>query len=184
MRLLGILLLLYGLAGFAGPALSDQNDPRLDELFTRLKQAQGLEQAAAAEKKIWEIWLETPEPEVGARLRAGIEHMNQGNHNAALKAFDDVVEVAPDFAEGWNKRATLHYLMGNYEESLEDIARTLELEPRHFGALSGRGLVYTKLDKLDRALAAYEAALEVHPQMPGPRVNAKAIRKILNQREI
>ena len=117
-------------------------------------------------------------------MKTGVASMNSGQFSAALEAFDKIVVLAPKFAEGWNRRATLHYFMGSYEASLKDIAKTLELEPRHFGALSGRGLVYTKLDDLERALDSFEAALEVYPQMIGPRNNAEAIRKILKKREI
>ena len=117
-------------------------------------------------------------------MRTGIDAMRRGDHRAALKAFDRVVAIAPDFAEAWNKRATVHYLVGNLDQSLDDIATTLNLEPRHFGALSGRGLVYVKLNDLERALVSFEAALAVSPQMVGPRVNAEAIRQLLKRREI
>ncbi len=100
---------------------------------------------------------------------------------AALQAFDQLVTVAPDFAEGWNKRATVHYLMGNFDLSLDDIATTVSLEPRHFGALSGRGLVYFNLNELGRALDAFDAALALYPTMAGPRINAEAIRQILGE---
>ncbi len=86
--------------------------------------------------------------------------MRGGDHLAALKAFDRVVMIAPYFAEGWNKRATVHYLAGNLDQSLDDIAITLSLE---------------------RALVAFEAALAVYPHMVGPRINAEAIRQILGQ---
>jgi tetratricopeptide (TPR) repeat protein len=91
---------------------------------------------------------------------------------------------SPEYAEGWNKRATVHYMLGNFEESLADIDATLELEPHHFGALSGRGLVHVKLGDYERALSAFEDALEVSPQSAGPRANAKALREILGQRDI
>ncbi len=117
-------------------------------------------------------------------MQSGIDDMSRRNLPAALEAYHQVVAIAPDFAEGWNKRATVHYLMGNLNQSLKDIARTLELEPRHFGALSGRGLVYAKLDDLERALDSFEAAVAVNPQMIGPRINAEAIRQVLKGREI
>lgn len=80
-----------------------------------------------------------------------------------------------DFAEAWNKRATLHYLLGNYEESLADIEQVLELEPRHFGALSGKGLVHLQRGELTRAKEAFTALLSVHPNSPGARNNLELI---------
>ena len=184
MKTLCALLVVCGLSLAAGSALADQKDPRLDDLFASLRDVPGPGEAFPLEQRIWSIWLEIEDKDVAEVLRAGMESMGRGKYDDALKAFDRVIERAPDFAEGWNKRATLYYLMGDFKRSLEDIAKTLELEPRHFGALSGRGLVYVRLEDLNSALMAFEDALEVHPQMPGPRVNAEAIRKMLQEREI
>ncbi|MGI9413525.1 MAG: tetratricopeptide repeat protein [Hyphomicrobiales bacterium] len=184
MQTLRALCLICGLLAPAGSVLADQKDPRLDGLFASLKDVPGPGAAVAVERQIWAIWLETGEEDVAALLEAGIADMGRGRFAQALKAFDRVVEAAPGFAECWNKRATLYYFMGDYKRSLEDIARTLELEPRHFGALSGRGLVYIRLDDFESALKAFEDALAVHPQMPGPKANAEAIRKVLKEREI
>ena len=96
----------------------------------------------------------------------------------------NIVAIAPGFAEGWNKRATVHYLLGNYDKSLTDIAETLALEPRHFGALSGRGLVYMALEEEELALDSFEAALEVYPLAHGARHNADALRDRLGRRDI
>jgi tetratricopeptide (TPR) repeat protein len=179
-----ICLIICGLFGFVTPALPDQRDPRLNDLFAHLRQVSGPAEAAPTEQRIWAIWLEVSDQAAGSLMQAGIDGMNRGDHRAALKAFNQVVEIAPDFAEGWNKRATIHFLLDNLDQSLKDIARTLELEPRHFGALSGRGLVYYKLDDLERALDSFEAAVTVNPQMIGSRLNAEAIRRILKDREI
>ncbi|MFQ5566110.1 MAG: tetratricopeptide repeat protein [Paracoccaceae bacterium] len=173
-----------GLAGFSAPAPADQTDPRLGDLFAQLGEVSAPAEAAPIESQIWAIWRETPDPAAGSLLQSGIDAMHRGDFGTALEAFDRVVAIAPDFAEGWNKRATVHYLMGNLDRSLEDIAATLTLEPRHFGALSGRGLVYVQLNDLERALASFEAALAVNPQMIGPRINAEAIHRILKDREI
>ena len=173
-----------GLAGLFAPALADQTDPRLSDLFANLREVSEPAEAASIESQIWAIWLETSDLTAGSLIQTGIDAMRRGEHRAALKTFDRVVAIAPDFAEGWNKRATVHYLVGNLDQSLKDIATTLNLEPRHFGALSGRGLVYVKLNDLERALVSFEAALAVSPQMVGPRINAEAIRQILKGREI
>ena len=176
--------LLLAFVSLTTPLSADQTDARLNLLFEQLKDVTEPIEAGPIERQIWTIWYETKDPEVEALMKTGVASMNSGQFSAALEAFDKIVVLAPKFAEGWNRRATLHYFMGSYEASLKDIAKTLELEPRHFGALSGRGLVYTKLDDLERALDSFEAALEVYPQMIGPRNNAEAIRKILKKREI
>ena len=184
MRTLRAIFLIFGLIGFAAPALSDQTDPKLDALFIQLKAASGHIEAAPVEQRIWAIWLESSDKNVTLLMEEGVDRMNVGDHGAALQAFDKIVKIAPDFAEGWNKRATVHYLMENFQKSLADIVKTLELEPRHFGALSGRGLVYAKLDKLERAFDAFEAAVAVNPHMIGARTNLEVIRQILKRREI
>ncbi len=181
-RLGAACLMLVSVTGLAAHA--DQTDPRLDALFERLQDVGDAVNARATEEKIWTIWLEIPDPTIDMLLTTGIDRMNRGDYRGALESFDAVIEAAPDFAEGWNKRATVHYLLDNLEESLADIEETLSREPRHFGALSGRGLVHIKRNDLESALTAFEAALVVHPQMTGARINARSIRRILKQREI
>ena len=183
MRWLWIICVVAVLAGVPARASADQTDARLGGLFATLKTSEGVE-AAVTERKIWAIWLETPDQNVQRLLEIGIAHMNGGANAQALKSFDEIVAIAPGFAEGWNKRATVHYLLGNFDASLADIEKTLALEPRHFGALSGRGLIYAKLEELEKALAAFDAALEIHPNMTGAKTNAAIIRKVLKQREI
>jgi len=184
MRALHILCVICGLFGAVVPAFGDQKDPRLDDLFASLQRVAEPATAARIEQQIWIIWLETSDRDAAALLSTGSRQMSRGDYADALETFDKLVKLAPDFAEGWNKRATVLYLMDDLRRSLEDIARTLELEPRHFGALSGRGLVHIKRDDLERALKAFEETLVVHPLMPGPRANIEAIRKVLKSREI
>ena len=140
--------------------------------------------AATAEAMLWSLWCRSAKPEVEKLLRAGVEAMQRRKLDEAEGCFTRVIELAPDFAEGWNKRATVHWRLGNHQDSLADIARTLALEPRHFGALSGRGLVYTELEKWDLALASFDAALAVNPTMPCAPVNAVALRHLFPHRAI
>ena len=179
-----LLAALFGVLLMALPAAADQNDSRLEDLFQALLEAEDIGSARATETAIWSIWLEHDDVAVAILMQNGMAAMNRGDGRAALEDFDQIVKIAPDFAEGWNKRATVHYLMGNYEESLADIEETLAREPRHFGALSGRGLVYSQLEDLEAALESFEAALEVNPLMRGPRANADAIRKVLEGQRI
>jgi tetratricopeptide (TPR) repeat protein len=184
MRAVWALSLLAGLAGVPGSGACDQTDPRLGPLFEQLKAATQPAAASSIEGQIWEIWLEPSDPAIQTLMEYGVTAMAHNEYDVALETFDKIVALAPDFAEGWNKRATVHYILGNLTQSLADIDATLELEPHHFGALSGRGLVYVKLGNYEQALSAFEDALEVSPLSSGPLANAKALREILGQRDI
>lgn len=177
----GLLLLASGLAA---PAAADQNDPRLDPLFRRLSEADGPREARAIAAAIWSIWYQHPDDSVEALMRAGRAALDDGDHQGALFAFDDAVRKAPNYAEAWNARATTHYMLGNYQRSLADIRRTLTLEPRHFGALSGRGLCHMKLDHPEKAIRAFERSLEINPFQPGVRAHLKRLRGELEGRAL
>jgi tetratricopeptide (TPR) repeat protein len=173
-----------GLAPHAGPAAADQDDARLEVLFAQLKAAPDALAAQEVEAAIWHIWVRSDDNVIGILMGQGLEAMARSDIRAALGKFDQIVKIAPDFAEGWNKRATVHYLLGNYTESLDDIERTLRLEPRHFGALSGRGLVLLQLEDMKAALESFESALKIHPKLSGARHNAKALRREIQKHEI
>ena len=184
MRIVRCLSVIIGLVGFSGSGVCDQTDPRLGSLFEQLRAVTQPAEASSIEQRIWSIWLKPQNPAVEPLMQDGIDAMNRADYQTALEKFDQIVELAPQFAEGWNKRATVHYLLGNFEESLADIDATLELEPHHFGALSGRGLVYIQLGDYEAALSAFEDALEVSPLSAGPRANARTLREVLGQRKI
>lgn len=178
------ILLVLAVAWQAAPVAADQNDPRLDALFGELRAAPDPQAARATEQQIWSIWLKHKDAAINNLMSVGLAQMSRRDYKGALSSFGQIVEADPDFAEGWNKLATVNWLLADYEKSLEDIDRTLSLEPRHFGALSGRGLVYIELEEWEGALDAFEAALAVNPQMRGPRANAEALRLLLERREI
>jgi tetratricopeptide (TPR) repeat protein len=158
---------------------ADQDDPRLGDLFARLQATPGASEARAVEQLIWQVWSETEDDDVRLLMRHGIRHMERGEHALALAAFDDVVARAPRFAEGWNKRATVHFLMADYAASVADIERTLALEPRHFGALSGLGQICLALGRKEEALRAFEAALALAPHLDGVRALIEETRRAL-----
>jgi tetratricopeptide (TPR) repeat protein len=114
----------------------------------------------------------------------GIVEMSRRNYEAALTAFNKVVKTEPDFAEGWNKQATVYYLMGEYAASVRDVEHSLVLEPRHFGALSGLGLIYLAIGDDLAALKALEAALKVNPCLPGARVQVEQLRRRVRRNSI
>jgi tetratricopeptide (TPR) repeat protein len=157
-------------------AQADQKDPRLPQLFEQLRQASPAE-ARMIEASIWQIWIEAGDPAADALMQLGLQAMHAGNLTGALELFDAVTLQRPDFAEGWNKRATVLYLLGAFEKSAEDVAKVLALEPRHFGALSGLGLINAQLNRTDEAIKAFEQALAVHPQMPNVKANVEALKK-------
>lgn len=121
---------------------------------------------------------------VNASMTQGIEAMSSGDYGAALDAFNRVVETEPEFAEGWNKRATVYYLIGDFGASVRDIERTIALEPRHFGALSGLGLIYRAVGEDLPALKAFEAALKVNPYLRGARKHSEELRRRLSRNSI
>lgn len=163
--------------GHAGPASADQRDGRLDALFERLQAQQEPADAAALEQQIWQIWIESEDAASSQLMRRGMAAMADGDHEVALEAFDDLVDQAPDFAEAWNKRATLYYLLGRLDESVNDIQRTLELEPRHFGALSGLALIYDAVENPEAAIRSLEAALEINPHLRGSQERIDGLRQ-------
>jgi tetratricopeptide (TPR) repeat protein len=160
----------------AGAALARQDDPRLDGLFARLKAAGSALEAQPIEREIWSVWGEAGDAGCDSLMARGSEALARRDHLAARDAFDELVRRAPDFAEGWNKRATLHFVAGDYRASVEDIRRTLALEPRHFGALSGLGLIYLAVDQPEAAARSFEAALAIHPHLTGARAQVEMLK--------
>lgn len=180
-----------GLSGFlvalalvwSAAATADQNDPRLDDLFALLAGNLTAAEARQVESQIWQIWYgyDGDNEEVDRLMAMGQFANRSGFIDLAYTFYSRVVEADPEFAEGWNRRATVNYLRGALEESLADIEQTLALEPRHFGALAGQGLVYLALNEPERALAAFEAALEVNPHLSGARANAETLRDLVGE---
>lgn len=165
------------------PAAADQRAQELDRLFERLQAAETMQAAERIEVRIWRHWFKAPTPEAQDRMDEGVRALAEQRYRAAVDHFTAAIEIAPDFAEAWNRRATTYYLMGRYTDSLADIRRVLELEPRHFGALAGRGLCLKKLRRPEAALKAFESALEIHPHMEKVQLEAIRLRHEL-EREI
>jgi tetratricopeptide (TPR) repeat protein len=177
---LALLTVLSGLS----PAGADQKDARLPALFAALKQAATPEAAAAIEAKIWAIWLEAGDPELDRLMAEGSAAMDAQDFPTALARFDALIANRPDFAEGWNKRATLYYLMGDYVKSIADIDRTLELEPRHIGALSGLGLCNLQLEREEAAADAFRRVLDIDPSNAAAKRNLDLVNDILKRKSI
>jgi len=151
---------------FITPSEADQNDPRLDRLFTELKLAADQESADDIASEIWALWRKIDNPVAAQALADGSEAIRTRQYQSAYRYFSKVIEQAPAFAEGWNARATVLYLMGAYRESINDIRETLQREPRHFGALSGLGLIFLQQKQFGPAAAAFRDALLINPHLP------------------
>ena len=135
-----------------------------------------------AEQALWRIWARSGDPEVDRLYQTGIEQMNAGDLQQSIATFTRIIELKPDFAEGWNKRATLYFLAGELRKSLADCDEVMKRNPYHFGALSGYALIYTQLEYYDRALEYSRRALEVNPNMDGVRRNIDLLERLLEQR--
>ena len=149
-------------------------------LLDKLKTAENADAANALVAQIWEAWSESGDPGVELEMDEAISMMQLERYDQALALLDAVVGAAPDFAEGWNKRATVHFLMGDYDRSLADIQRTLVLEPRHFGAISGLALIATARGDNALALSAYQKVLEINPRNAGARKEVDELTKVLS----
>jgi tetratricopeptide (TPR) repeat protein len=159
---------LLGLMLFAGaifPAFAETDAERgiLDKLFAELKNAPDAETAHAIDQQIWMIWTLPAEPGLAGRMAAVLEARRVMDLSGALALLDKLVVDFPDYAEGWNQRATIYYMLDNFEASLADIDKVLALEPRHFGALSGQAMIYLAEGKRALALKAISTALQYHP---------------------
>ena len=139
----------------------------LDRLFASLRKASGEQAAKATEDKIWELWSRSDSATAEVLLGQAVVAMGAADNAASLEILDRIIAAYPTYAEAWNKRATLHFMIGNYNTSLSDIEKVLDLEPRHFGALAGRGMIYQRQGKWSEALSAFREALSMNPNMAG-----------------
>ena len=183
MRHLRALCIFVGFVVFAVPGLArdgeETNIPlqkftareireeTLDRLFASLHKSSGEQAAKATEEKIWELWSRSDSPTAEVLLGQAVVAMGASENAASLEILDRIVATYPSYAEAWNRRATLHFMLGNYDASLADIEKVLDLEPRHFGALAGRGMIYQRQEKWGAALAAFREALQMNPNMTG-----------------
>jgi tetratricopeptide (TPR) repeat protein len=130
--------------------------------------------AARAADMRWQMWHRSGDPAVDSTLRQGIEAMQRQEVDKAEVLFTRLIKVAPDFAEGWNKRATVRFIAKDYEGSIADCRETLARNPNHFGALSGQGLCHMALHQYKEAAEIFRRALAVHPHLENARGNLRA----------
>ncbi|WP_084646524.1 tetratricopeptide repeat protein [Devosia insulae] len=158
--LLGLMLLLASGVAFADDAA---DRAAIDKLFAQLRVAPDAETAQAIDAQIWTYWTTPSDPILAGRMREVLTARGMGDAAGALRLLDKLIADYPDYAEGWNQRATIYYMLGEFDASIADCEKVLAIEPRHFGALSGRALMYLQLGKRALALKDMAAALAVHP---------------------
>ncbi len=160
---------------------ADQNDQRLNYLFDKLAITKDQQEIETLTNQIWKIWHEIDDPKMTRAFETGVQMMNLGFHSRAIDYFDKVIFEMPNFAEAWNKRATAHFMMGNFDLSMRDISKTLELEPRHFGALDGMGLIFIHLNQPEKAIDIYDKMLEIFPNSNSTKMKKDRILSLTTQ---
>jgi len=151
-------------------------------LLKRLQQDESPFVRGYAEQGLWLLWGRSGDADVDRTMAGGVESMQAGRHTEAIAAFSEVIRSRPDFAEGWNKRATVYYLAGEYRKSLADCGEVIKRNPHHFGALSGYGQIYFQLEDYEKAIAWWRRALEVNPNMVGVEMNIKGAEQLLKDK--
>ena len=178
--LLFCLIFLFSLTS----SFANDRDVRLNQLFNELK-VNKAKVASIVEQEIWSLWSTHPTDEkLTARLEEGSMFVRNQQPNRARDIFTEVIKLDENWAEAWNKRATVLYILGEYQKSQEDIDKVLELEPRHFGALAGQGMVNIKLKNYEKAIRSYEEAREIYPSMKTPDAMIKQMKEIIKQQSI
>ncbi|GAA4390953.1 tetratricopeptide repeat protein [Hymenobacter koreensis] len=161
-----------------------ERQQHLDELFQRLRTATATLEVEALQQGIWQLWLEIDDTALSKRLESGMRDMAAGEYQRAILDFTYLIEHRPDYAEGWNKRATAYYLRGEYRASLNDIAQTLKREPRHFGALSGKATIQRMLGDHRGGLRTLRRLARLCPHLPGLQEQLRDVQDRLDESPI
>ena len=176
-----ILILFYFFIINSSSVHANPINEQLNKLFDDLK-ISSESSSFLIEQKIWKLWSTHPNDEKLTTLLAeGSAAVNNNQLTEAINIFTKVIELDPNWAEAWNKRATVFYLVGKFQKSQDDIDKVLNLEKRHFGALAGQGLVNIQLKNYEKAIKSYQKALEIHPSMRSPVMMIKEIEALIKQ---
>ena len=147
------------------PAGAEDGPSRLDTLFSELKRERNEKAAERIARQIGAQWMDSGSASVDLMMQWANKAISEKKFDVALDFLDQVIVLQPGYAEGWNRRATVHFMMDNYAKSMSDIAQTLALEPRHFGAIAGMAQIFKAAGNDPWALDAYEEALDVYPML-------------------
>ena len=163
---------------------SEERENELNKLFIDLK-VDNINLAFKTEQKIWKIWRTHPtDKNLTLIMQKGSNLININKPNDAINVFTNLIDLDPNWAEAWNKRATVFYLVGEYQKSQNDIDKVLELEKRHFGALAGQGLVNIKLKNYEKAIQSYEKVQQIYPSMQSPKIMIEQIEELIKKQSI
>ena len=178
--LLFFLFYLFSLINF----YAYDRDLRLNQLFDELK-VNKAKVAAIVAQEIWSVWSTHPtDQKLTSMLDEGSRLVKDRQLNKAITVFSEAIELDPLWAEAWNKRATVFYMVGEFQKSQDDIDKVLELEERHFGALAGQGMVNIKLKNYDKAKRSYQKAQEIYPAMKSSKVMIEQIEELIKRQSI
>ena len=158
---------------------ADQNDRRLEDLFQTLQTSSDADKLLEVEADIWEIWYDSGESEIDSLMLQAGELLGSGDLLKAETIYASIIERAPAFSEGWNRRATVRFYQGDYDGSLADIEQTLKLEPRHFGAIWGLGMILGMQQDYQRAISAFEKLLEIKPNSHDARPRIELLKQAI-----
>jgi tetratricopeptide (TPR) repeat protein len=161
-----------------------ERSPSIDFLFGALKAAPDDQSAKAVEDRIWAVWTAAGNDTTGLLMSRAKKAIDDDDYDLALRLLDAIIEIKPDYTEAWNRRATVYFLKKDYANSLSDLSKVLTREPRHFGALSGLGLIMQDIGDDKRALDAYRKALDVYPRLKGVPEKVKSLTEKVEGRDI
>ena len=163
---------------------ASDRDTELDKLFVELKKNIPSLSSGIAQQ-IWTLWSTHPsDQKLTSILDEGSKLVQDQQLNRAIDVFSEAIELDPAWAEAWNKRATVFYMVGEFQKSQDDIDKVLELEERHFGALAGQGLVNIQLENYDKAIMSYKKAQQIYPKMKSPKIMIKQIEELIRSQSI
>ena len=164
--------------------IANERDVELDNLFSELKKNNPAV-SKNIEQKIWTLWSTHPsDDKLTSILNEGSRLMQDKDLFRAILVFTEVIEMDPTWAEAWNKRATVYYMIGEFEKSQSDINKVLNLEKRHFGALAGQGLVNIQLKNYEKAILSYQMVEKIYPTMRSPKIMIKQIQDLIKRDSI
>ena len=173
--------ILLSLIFISNTKAADQ-EVQLNMLFNQLKQSKNEFVAQEVEQKIWKVWSTQPKnKKLTLMLAEGSSLVNDRQFKKAILIFSKVIDLDPSWAEAWNKRATVMYMIGEFKKSQQDINKVLELENRHFGALAGQGLVNIELKNYEKAIKSYENAQKIYPLMKSPDIMINQIEVLIKK---
>ena len=163
-------------------AIASEQKVQLNKLFNQLKESKNYLVAQEVEQKIWKAWSTHPKDrKLTLMLAEGSDLVNNRQFIKAINIFSKVINLDPGWAEAWNKRATVMYMIGEFQKSQQDINKVLELENRHFGALAGQGLVNIELKNYEKAIKSYENAQKIYPLMKSPSIMINQIEVLIKK---